>query len=429
MDSGWRETYEELVKFLNEHDPSRTFNLRGEDLATFTKLKEELKERFVNCVLGEGDLRAAYSWIKVFNEGIEGLKDRLRLRGLLLSKELKSFVEDPKAHLKKKIFLYIHDLLRGKMGVEEFERSAGAAIRTSLRTNMRSVYQDWVLVSLLKGLAFKGAKMVYPEYGYLSLDRAGKQRGGGIPPNLILWLNGGYLSFFLEAPRPVGWEDGRELRRAWSLYVALRPDILVYAGRVLNIVKIGANPPIKRPDIIIECKELEDWYMRSRDMRGPFAKPLTAEEWRSRWLKGLYRGLADALGVKEKDVREAVESKKSIRVREPRLVCLYKALYSPKHLILICRAEVPDQVKSDLEGEGIEVFDGVSFEERKLNEVVELLSEEASRVKEGGPLILEGEVARLAYELSLKTGKPPIEAVKSALIKALKEEGGAPAGI
>lgn len=425
----WREIYEKLVAFLEEYDPSRSFNLRGDVLATFTELREKFKEEFVNYVVNVNKLREAESWIERLKEEMEELEGELGLKGYILPKELRSFVEDPKAHLKKKIFLYMHDLLRGKLKLDEFERSASAAVRTSLRTNMRSVYQTWVLISLLKGLAKGGAKLVYPEYGILSLDRAGKQRGGGIPPNVILWVGGGYLSFFLEAPRPLGWEDSRDLRRAWAFYVALRPDILTYAGRVLNIVSEEFNPPIRRPDIIIECKELDDWYVRTRDMRGPFSKPLTAEEWRSRWIKGLYKGLAEALGVKEGEVEQAMGEKRGIRVKEPRLLYLYKAFYSPKYLILISRAPLPKGLREDLEEGDIKVYDGVGFDEGKLAPVIEVLKEEASKSSDKAPIILEGELADLVYKLSAKMKLPPLKAIKEALLRALKEGNGAPAGI
>jgi hypothetical protein len=90
------------------------------------------------------------------------------------------------------------------------------------------------------------------------LERSGRQRLASIPPDAIIETGYGALSFFLEAPRLIAWEDTGDLRRAWKLYKAMRLDILVYGGRIMNILDEGDDPPIRRPDVIIKCKELED---------------------------------------------------------------------------------------------------------------------------------------------------------------------------
>lgn len=46
-------------------------------------------------------------------------------------------------------------------------------------------------------------------------------------------------------------KDSSDLRESWKLYTALRPDIMVYGGKILDIVNIDSNPPIKKPDVII----------------------------------------------------------------------------------------------------------------------------------------------------------------------------------
>ena len=291
-----------------------------------------------------------------------------------------SRLTSPREHLKKKIFLYTLDLLRGRIKLAEFVRTSSAAIKTSLRTNMRSVYQSWVFLSLLEHLAKNGARLIYPEYGYLSLERTGKQKLGAIPPNSVLSIEGvGYVSFFIEAPRPVGWEDSKDLKRVWKLYVALRPDMLVYAGKVLDIVRPFRDPPIERPNLIIECKELVDWYQRVRDLKGTLAKPLSAEEWRSRWIQGLYDGLADVLGVKRQEAINLVKERKTVRVKEDRLVALYRSLYKPDVMVLVSRAKVPCDVRRNLEEHGIEVLDDVGFNKDSLKPLADVVIDVVSK--------------------------------------------------
>ena len=375
-------------------------------------------------VIGSEGLKMAMDWVEKLEEAVEECKRNLRVQGVTFSKELKSFVENPENHLKKKLFIYTHDLARGKMELAEYIRKSAAALRTSFRTNLRTAYQSWVLLEILSLMGEFGGRIVYPEYNFIPIDRAGKQRSGIIPPNVIMYISGrGYISFFVEAPRPVGWEDTSDLSRSWRLYTALRPDFMVYGGMVTNILDESKDPPIARPDVIIECKELEDWYLRTRDIRGPFTKPLTAEEWRSKWIEGLWTGLADALGVKSpSEAKSFVEEKKTLRVREPKLLKLYMNFYNPKEMYLVSRARVPGDVRDYLERDGIIVVDNVGFGGKRLRKLAESLLKHCKR---GSSIKIEfsGDEARILEELtrvfSSRLGRSV--SVREAVILAAKE--------
>ncbi len=394
------DAYRSIVELVEKHDPQKRLRVTGEAGRKLEEMLEELKNLVVSYVIGREELEEALRWIRELEKAVENCRKSLGVRDVLFSKELKSFTRDPRRHLVKKLFIYTHDLARGRISLSEYLRKATAALRTSFRTNLRTAYQSWVVLGLLNELGSMGARMIYPEHGFLFLDRSGKQRAGIIPPNTVLWLGGrGHLSLFIEAPRPVGWEDTGDLSRSWRLYTALRPDMMVYGGMVLNILRPEEDPPIMRPDVIIECKELEDWYLRTRDMRGPLAKPISAEEWRAKWIEGLWAGLADALGVETPDeAREMLESKKSVRVREPKLLLLYSRVYRPKEMILVARKRVPGDVKKYLEEEGITVVDDVGFNQQRLKLLAETL---ARYSKPGGTITieLEPEQASLLQEL------------------------------
>ena len=369
----WVRCYEKLINFLEVNDKARKFSFQGESLKRFVDLREQFRRSFIKYVVGR-ELRKARYWVKALKKEVDEVVNALGLEGVMFSKELKDFINDPPSHLRKKLFNYMYDLLRGKICLKDFERVGSAALRTSLKTNLRNLYQCWVFLSTLRSLSSFNAKIIYPEHGFLSLERSGKQRSGGIPPNCIVRLKGSkFLSFFLEAPRPIGWEDSTDLKRAWQLYVALRPDILVYGGKVFNIALLGKDPPIKRPDMIIECKELVDWYSRTREIRGPFAKPLTAEEWRSKWIEGLWDGLADVLGVKRTEASAGLKEKKALRLKDVQIVALYNSLYSPKCMVVVSRAKVPASIKSYLSDHGIEVLDEVGFRVERLSPLADLL--------------------------------------------------------
>ncbi|HIQ55650.1 MAG TPA: hypothetical protein EYH59_03060 [Pyrodictium sp.] len=369
----------DISELLEAAKRIRLVDRESVDLKT-EKLLEELRRCFViHYFLDE--LVEARTWIKMFQNIVRKSVAAVNAKNVLLPKEFRSFVIDPLHHLSKKLFNYVYEFARGRLDEDSFLRVAEAAVRTSLRSNLRSLYENWVFLALVYELGtMYNARIVFPEHMHILLERSGRQRSGGIPPNLILALEGrGYISFFLEAPRPIGWGDTRDLAKSWKFYVALRPDLLVYSGRIVDIVVPKGDPPILQPTIIIECKELEDWYLRTREVRGPFAEPMTAEEWRNRWLRGLWAGLADILGVDNVErAYEVVKRKKGIRLREPQIVKLYAKLYRPRTMFLVSRRFVPSWVKSELEADNIVVIDDVGFNEEKLKELVDELEKIAS---------------------------------------------------
>lgn len=362
------------------------------------------------------DLEEARSWIRNLEKAMEMAVRKLRAKGVLLPKEMKSFINDPLHHLAKKLFIYTHDLVKGKLTVEDYARTSLAAIRTSIRTNMRSIYEAWVLLSLLALVAEPGSSLVYPEHGYLLIERSGRQRGGNIPPNAVVHIPGrGMLSFYLEAPRPISWGDTRDLERAWKLYVALRPDMMIYSGMVTDIVRLESNPPIERPNMIIEVKELPDWYTRSRELRGPFAKSMTAEEWRDRWIRGLWAGLADVLGVESPEAAyEKARQRRGLRLTEPQIVVLYSRIYKPDTLVLVSRAPVPGEVRRVLEENNVNVIDGVGFSTEHLAPLADRLLRLASyRGVNSVPLYLPPNVAKRLNELASGLGLAPARLVEA----------------
>ena len=355
---------------------------------------------FISCVIGDELLLEARKWINIFNDLIEKVSKRYGFSNILFSREFGSFLKDPRLHLRKKLFIYTHDLRRGRLKPEDYGPRAAAALRTSLRTNLRILYQNWVFLGIVYNLFREGTYIMYPEYKVLSLERSGKQRLRWIPPNLVLDIPGtGSLSFFIEVPRPLAWEDSSDLRESWKLYTALRPDIMVYGGRVMDIVNVDSNPPIKKPDVIIECKELIDWYVRVRDVRGPLAKPLTAEEWRNLWIQGLWDGLADVLGVTRREAIEEVKKRKGIRLNEVKIIELYRSVYNPKEMILISKYGVPNGIRRQLEGHDIIVIDNVGFDIDALSEVADRIKKHARHPDEYIFKIREHEVAELIHRI------------------------------
>lgn len=343
---------------------------------------EELQYCFVNCYLGS-ELVKAYTWIEKLYEITEITSRLYGFKHILYSREFKSFLEDPFKHLGKKLFIYTHDFIRGRIKLEEYATKSMQAINTSLRTNLRTLYQNWCFLAILRNIYREGIRVVYPEHVVLSLERSGKQKLRWIPPNIVVDIPGkGSLSFYIEAPRPLSWGDTSDLKDTWKLYTALRPDVMIYSGRVYDIVDLSSSPPVKKPDLILEFKELPDWYKRVRDVKGPLAKPLSAEEWRSRWIEGLWDGLADVLGVSRREAIEKLSEKRGVRLNEVKVVKLYYSVYTPREMILISKHKVPSEVVEELNSHNITVVDDIGFKYDRLKRVADKILEYAVPVEE-----------------------------------------------
>lgn len=396
---------------------------------------DQFRECVVRSFVSAEEVEKASRAVKTLVDLLEEVVKEIGGRGWLLPRETGDFVKNPVEHLKKKVLLYTYDLLRRKISIEEYASKAKSAINSSMRSNMRTVYEVWVLSSILKHSLKYGSRIVYPEHGFVHFDRHGKQKSGTMPPNIVIEVPGkGMLSFYLEAPRPLGWRDFKDLKQVWKFYTSLRPDVMVYPGLVLDIVDLSSSDiPILKPEVVIECKELEDWFVKARELKGPVNPSLSFDEWFKRWLSGLWSGLADVLGISSSVAREFVEGKRrGVRVTEVQLVKVYKSVYKPRKFYLVSAPKLPGHVKKELEYEGIAVFDGVKVGcvdclEGLAEEVLsyakpvssESLLSDVRALKQAlaqlGLSLDEYSVTRLALKFALKKISEFAEAAKSEL--------------
>ena len=397
----WGNLLEKLLDFLNKYDPKRTFNFGNEILEKkFNELREQFVETFVYEVLGEEKLQEAYFFVRKLTLVCEEVKRLYNLSEIVWSRELRRFIKDPLRHLKHVLRFYVFDVLRRHITKEEFWDRGAAAVRTAFRTNERACYERWVLLEILKQLKIReNARIIYPEIGALVLTRAGKQKLAIIPPDIIVELqNLSDLSFFLEAPRPITWGDTQELKFVWSLYRIARPDILVYADKIFNILDLSKEPPIKNPDVVIEIKFLENWWKRKRLLR-IFSKPLTIEHWRSLWIQGLYEGLSEILGIR-KPKTEELKPQKGAYATDLQVLKMYLEIFNPKMLFCVSMVPVPNSIKEELESYNTIIVDDVSFNEKKLEIITDHLIHLAKSTKSSPLSTLMSHVRSKGFSLS-----------------------------
>jgi hypothetical protein len=390
---------------------------------TFTSEScEDTLDKFRECVvhsyISSAEVEKARRYVETLRQLVDEVSALIGARGWLLPREAGDFAKNPVEHLKKKLTLYTYDLLRRRINIEEYASKARAALGSSMRSNLRIIYEVYVLVAIVYHLSKKGAKLVYPEHRFIHFDRHGKQVSGTVPPNLVINVDGrGALSFFLEAPRPLGWRDFKDLQQVWRFYITLRPDIMVYSGVVLDIVDLSSpDIPIKRPDVIIECKELEDWFIRRRELKGPVSPSISFNEWFKRWLSGLWTGLADVLGVDSSIVKEVAEGRRrGVWVTETQLIKLYNAIYKPRSFYLVSSPRLPAHVVNELESSGVKVYDGVVVGDLK---ALEGVSEEILKYARPPP---EDYESTLLVELTKQLRERGLEVRREDLVQALLE--------
>ncbi len=225
-----------------------------------------------------------------------------------------------------------------KISKEELYKVAKKSIPRSLTTNTRNAYQCWVLLALLNLI---DCKLMNWQYKYLD-DLPEKSRDlpltsetwyGKIYPTFILDVSGKFFSVFYEKPRQIRGRDKNgkkiviDLRK--QAYYSLRPDTIIYSGKVDNIYDVNEKPfPIrKNPFIIIECKEKADWYKKKKKN-----------------------------GKKEIDI-----------VKE------YKEIYSPKNYFVVSLEETPEDICKELETLDIICINNVGFDKNKLIKIASQL--------------------------------------------------------
>lgn len=131
------------------------------------------------------------------------------------------------------------------------------------------------------------------------------------------------------------------------------------------------------------------------------------------WLQGLWKELGKELGAKIKPEEIEMSSDERVRLREPELVKMYMKLYRPEKMLLITRCATPDDVKKDLEVEGIELIDNVGFDRTMLKNASRSLLRYAKPAED--IIVLRGELARLIKMKSSLLKKSPEKLIWDAI--------------
>ncbi len=285
------------------------------------------------------DIRAIEVEVRKYKKLCEDVKLFFDISYIFHSKAFNSFIENPFEHIKEVLAAKIFNAINRRVKARRFNQLAKLTVRKCIDTNSRILFQNFIALSILYNLHDCNLKVVYPENSWIHLDRKGHQHGGTIPPNYVIEVNGKYLSFFLEAPRPIEWSLPVKYGDPLPFHALPRPDIMVYDGWIENIVE-QSNPHylIKPPKFIIECKEVDGWWKSTRKTKSA-----------SRVIRR--RGDIDAVEVIE----------------------IYHKLYRPEKVFVVSKVKVPRGVKYKLSLRGADTIDNTNLNPLAVRKLAELL--------------------------------------------------------
>ncbi|MCS7385485.1 MAG: hypothetical protein NDF55_01910 [archaeon GB-1867-005] len=319
----WRELYKKLIE-ASSPDEELIYDVAD------AYLNEKYK----------GEIEKIELDISKYSRLCDDVKTFFGIKYIFHSKAFNSFIQDPLSHIRDVLISKIESSVKRKLALKRFNQIANLTVRKCIDTNSRILFQNFIALSILYNMYNYDIKVKYPPNSWVHLDRKGHQRGGHIPPNYIIEMNGSYFSFFIEAPRPIKWSLPLKSEDELPLHAAPRPDIMIYRGWIENIVDEKSNATlIKSPDFIIECKEITGWWKSTRKSKG--IKHLTSGE---------------------------VENVDAVKVIE-----LYRKLYNPGGIILVSKVKVPRGVKYKLSLRGVQTIDNTDLNPLAIKQIIEII--------------------------------------------------------
>lgn len=312
------------------------------ELSRLTSFDESLYRKFAEVYLEENfknDIDSIRSYTFVYNDLCDDVKVILDAPYIFHTRNFSSFLEDPLKHMIKVFISKSHTLINGNVDINKFKFIINLTIKKCIDTNLKCLFQNFVALSIPYLLHDHDIKFLYPKNKWIMLSRKGIQSNDSLPPNYVLEVDNNRFSFFIEAPRPIDWS--RRVRKGSKipLNAAPRPDIMVYRGFVKNILVSSSPTIIKRPNLVIECKEVDGWWKKTR-----FSK-----------------GIMNLTNGELEDV-DAVD-----------VIDVYLSLYKPKKIFIVSKVDVPRGVKYKLSLRGVETIDDTDLNPFNLLQLTQYL--------------------------------------------------------
>jgi hypothetical protein len=292
MSSLWKESYQELARFLQNHPEisidNHHMSLPEKIRPEFWQKCEAVGEKYLNENYPKLTAKAA-----TLSQNYIALEEALISRfGLCRAKYpslMERFLKNPSSFLLVgKQGSYILDLIKGTIDIDEFDKITSDAVETLFQRQCRSGYEIWVMMSLMnlmqvenilevKMAAYRAVNitshapaMVPPPASMSQFTLQHAPSTLVMVTDMIAKVHDRYIGFrpdvkdFRDPKR-----DAANLTRSreWlpnNPILSMRDGaMLIYIGKQADDVSIVSDKThIARPDIIVECQWKPGWLDR-----------------------------------------------------------------------------------------------------------------------------------------------------------------------
>lgn len=293
MRPDWQKEYINLKEFIAQHPEIKietsVVRIPSEYSSLFYTLHKKARTVFLEEKIPrllEKSKTLSKNYMKIEEE----VTNLLGLQDINMAHSLYNFLQDPVDQLIQEIYNTFFGLLKGQLDVEGYEEDAIRKIDYFYRKYYRSGYEKWLILSLVKLLKADKVFKVIPEevteddsfrHGgaidykipdpvespFVSFKR--EEEVGFMVPDLLMHSTATdeYYSFTSEMIKTWATATNPSNKREW---LAGDPNvifesgiILVYKDEILNNLSLVTDMKRTcRADLIIECREQEDWHER-----------------------------------------------------------------------------------------------------------------------------------------------------------------------
>jgi hypothetical protein len=293
MTKGWYGAYSGLTSFITGHAGIEIKankvclpdDIRPEFYRLFDATRAAFVEEKLPASLNEAN-NLSHNYIKVEQEVARSLK----LENIAMEPGLQRFLHEPINQLIRDLFDPLFDLLKGLTAAEKFEETS-RNIKKSFELLYQLGYGKWAALSLLKLL--NADKLFQVTLRKLDSKDVHRARAGSLKEeapgphesNSLLFKHGpnaafitpdwiihstkarGYISLGSQVYQALGAATSLNDKREWfptdsALYPETGLTLLYQGDSPTEISLISDASKICRPELILECKALRDWFER-----------------------------------------------------------------------------------------------------------------------------------------------------------------------
>ena len=298
MSETWQEAYSELTRFITERSDIKIEansirlpdTVRTEFYELFNKVRTAFMQENSLTLLSEAT-NLSQKYLKAEQDVIKLLK----LKNISMMASLSRFLNDPVDELRRGLYDPLFDLLKGLIEAEVFEAKSVQIIEASFKPLYCLGYGKWLILTLVKlAEAKKSFSFVLKELTLYDAHKAGsavkedlpipkesnnisfshKMESAFIVPDVLIHsarINR-YIALRSQIGSAIGTATEASKNREWSpidFATVLEPElILVYSDDNPDDISLIADAyNICRPDLIIESRAQEGWFVREGLMK------------------------------------------------------------------------------------------------------------------------------------------------------------------